>query len=68
MLAGCATPDPIVLPPEIVEVPVFKPMPPECKVLPKVELPEGSTASDVMARQKKALDEAAAQIARCSTN
>lgn len=68
LLAGCKTLEPVVPPPEIIEVPVYKPLPAECKVLPTVDLPPGSTASDVMARQKKALDEAAAQIKRCSTN
>ncbi len=65
-LVGCqATPNPVVVPPEIIEIPKYVPLPAECAVLPKVELPEGSSANDVMARQKKALDDALAQIKRC---
>ena len=67
LLSGCAATKPVVLPPEVIEVPVRKPLPAECGKKATVDLPVGSTAADVMAKQKKALDEQAAQIERCFT-
>jgi starvation-inducible outer membrane lipoprotein len=64
LLAGCAT-KPIVLPPEIIKVPVYMPLPSECSKKALVDLPPGSTAVDVMAKQKKAIDELEAQVQRC---
>lgn len=65
LLAGCATPPPVVLPPELVEIPVYKPLPAECGEKVKVDLPVGSTAVDVMAKQGKAVDEANSKIEKC---
>lgn len=66
LLSGCThLPPPVVLPPEIIGVPQYMPLPPECSEEAKVDLPVGSTAADVMAKQKKALDEQKAQIKRC---
>lgn len=66
LLSGCAhTPPPVVLPPEVIRIPQYVPLPPECSKEAEVDLPVGSTAADVMAKQKKALDEQTAQIKRC---
>lgn len=66
LLAGCATaPKPIVLPPEIIKVPVYMPLPAECGQKVTVDLPVGSTAVDVMSKQDKALDEANSKIEKC---
>jgi hypothetical protein len=65
LLAGCATPETVVLPPEIIKVPVFMPLPAECGQKVTVDLPVGSTAVDVMTKQDKALDEANSKIEKC---
>lgn len=65
LLAGCAAAPPVVLPPKLIEVPVYMPLPKECAATVTVDLPVGSTAIDVMAKQKKAIDELEAQVKRC---
>lgn len=63
---ACSTPPKtIVLPPEIVKVPVFVPLPPECGLLGKVELPPGSTAMDVMKKQHAAILAYEVQVKTC---
>jgi hypothetical protein len=65
LLAGCGSTKLVVPPPEIIKVPVYMPLPAECGKKAVVDLPPGSTPVDVMAKQKKALDELEAQIDRC---
>lgn len=52
-------------PPELVEVPVYVPLPAECGEPVKVDLPPGTSAIGVMEAQSKAIDAANDQIARC---
>lgn len=65
LLGGCAASPVKVLPPEIVKVPVFMPLPADCGDLPVVALPDGSSAADVMEQLRQALDIAEDQIQRC---
>lgn len=64
LLTGCAN-TPVIAPPQIIEVPKYMPLPSECGKLATVDLPPGSSANDVLAKQDKALDELEAQIKRC---
>lgn len=66
MLCACQTAQkPIVLPPEIIKVVEPAKLPEPCAAKAHVELPPNSTATDVMAKQKKAIDELEAQVQRC---
>lgn len=65
MLAGCSAPRSVVLPPEIIKVPVFMPLPADCGALQPVVLPPGSSANDVMLQLKKAVDSYNDQVSRC---
>jgi hypothetical protein len=65
LFASCTTAPPVVLPPEIIEVPKYMPLPAECGKKAEVDLPVGSTPNDVMSKQKTAIDELEAQIERC---
>jgi hypothetical protein len=62
-LAGCAGKN--ILPPEIVKVPVYIPLPADCGVMQPVVLPVGSTPTDVMAQLKAAVDAYNDQVSRC---
>jgi hypothetical protein len=64
-LSGCATPAPVIPPPEIIEIPKYTPAPEPCGEEVTLDLPVGSTAIDVMSKQKQAIDELNSQIKRC---
>lgn len=68
LLSGCSllkTAPPVVLPPEIIKVPTFVPLPDSCSRLQSVALPAGTTAEQVMAAQNAALRAYEDQVRRC---
>jgi hypothetical protein len=66
LFAGCAgEPKKVALPPEIVKVPQYMPLPADCGVMQPVVLPPGSTARDVMLQLKHAVEVYNDQVKRC---
>jgi hypothetical protein len=66
VLAGCSAPPKQVLPPpQIIRVPTYIPLPPDCGELQPVVLPPGSTALDVMKTLNAAVKAYNDQVERC---
>lgn len=64
LLSGCAE-HRVALPPEVIRVPVFMPLPAECGAMQPIVLPPNSTPTDVMAQLKAAVDAYNDQVRRC---
>jgi hypothetical protein len=67
LLAGCSMlrPNPIVLPPQIIKVPTFVPLPEECKRLQALPMPPGTTAEQALSAQHSAILAYESQVRRC---
>ena len=66
LLAGCAhEPKKVAVPPVIIKVPEYMPLPADCGAMQQVALPPGSSARDVMLQLKKAVDAYNDQVRRC---
>lgn len=56
-----------VLPPVVIKVPSYMPLPAECKALQPVDLPPGTTAQDLIAKQAAAILAYESEVKRCFT-
>lgn len=65
MLSGCSS-APVVSPPRIVEIPVPQPVPAACRQLRAVDLPQGTTAQQVIERQHATILAYEEQVKACA--
>lgn len=68
LLAGCGLIKPAsapVLPPVVIKVPAYVPLPAECKALQPVALPPGTTATQLIAAQAAAILAYESEVKRC---
>ena len=65
MLCACSS-APVVSPPRLVEIPVAQPVPAACRQLRTLELPQGTTAQQVIERQHSVILAYEEQVKACA--
>ena len=66
LMLWCCSSAPVVSPPRLVEIPVAQPMPAACRQIRALELPQGTTAQQVIERQHAVIVAYEEQVKACA--